>query len=255
MQVKRQMLSARNLAKTFYLPRGKRIDAVCGVSFSVSPGEIYGLLGPNGAGKTTLLRMLATILEPTSGTCEVAGICARERPVEVRRRIGFLSGNTKLYSRLTVREVLRYFGQLYGLNADTIAAKTLELAKVLGMEELLDRRCEGFSTGQLQKVSIARVLLHDPPVLILDEPTLGLDIMTSKSILEFIQQAKALGRCVLFSTHYMTEAEALCDRIGLIYQGRLLAEGTQESLYEQTGSRNLQEAFLSIVSKQGEAVE
>lgn len=241
------MIRVENLAKTFRLPRGRVVEAVRGVSFAVQAGEVYGLLGPNGAGKSTLLRMLATILTPTAGRCFVSGIRTDEEPDEARRHIGFLSGNTKLYGRLSPREVLAYFGRLYSMEEGAIVARTRRLEELLDMGELMDRRCESLSTGQLQRVSIARVLVHDPPVLILDEPTLGLDIMTSSAILDFIAEAKTRGRCILYSTHYMTEAELLCDRVGLIHRGRILAEGSQDALYERTGAMNLKDAFLRLV--------
>ena len=241
------MIQAEHLTKIFKPGRGKVVKAVSDVTFSVAGGEIFGLLGPNAAGKTTLLRMLGTIITPTSGHCEVAGLRNDQSPEEVRRRVGFLSGNTKLYRRLTAREMVRYFGRLYGMADERIADRTDELASMLDMAEFLDQRCEGLSTGQAQKVSIARVILHDPLVLILDEPTLGLDIMTSRTILDFILDAKSRGHCIIFSTHYMTEAELLCDRIGLIHEGRLLAVGTKQSLYEQTQTDNLKDAFLSTV--------
>lgn len=241
------MIQAEHLRKVFSLPKGKTVEAVVDASFYVDDGEVLGLLGPNGAGKTTLLRMLGTIIEPTSGTCVIAGVRADESPEAVRHKIGFLSGNTKLYGRLTAREVLRYFGRLYGLTDKHIATRTDELSSMLGMGKLLDRRCDSFSTGQAQKVSIARAIVHDPQVLILDEPTLGLDIMTSKTILDFIIDARGKGCSIIFSTHYMTEAELLCDRVGLIHAGSILAMGTKEKLYEQTGKDNLKDAFLSMV--------
>jgi sodium transport system ATP-binding protein len=246
------MVQAESLCKTYPLPRGKRIEAVRGISLHVRAGEIYGLLGPNGAGKTTLLRMLATIIRPTSGRCTVCGISTVERPSDVRRRIGFLSGNTRLYGRLTPTELLAYFGRLYGMDDRAVAARTAELTEVLGMGEFIRQRCEALSTGQTQKVSIARVLLHDPPVLILDEPTLGLDIITSRAILEFIRAARTRGRCILFSTHYMMEAEFLCDRIGFIHRGSILAEGSLDEMYAATGSDNLSDAFLTAVNRAGE---
>lgn len=240
------MIVAEHLSKTFYAGRGEAIEAVRDVSFSVSGGEILGLLGPNGAGKTTLLRMLATILTPTSGRSTVCGVCAQEAPQQARKHIGFLSGNTRLYGRLTGREVLRYFGRLYGMDDGAIEERTTHLVGLLEMGPFIDRRCETLSTGQTQRVSISRVLIHDPPVLILDEPTLGLDIMSSQTILSFIRSARERGHTILFSTHYMTEAELLCDRIGLIHGGAILALDTPDALYKQTGTANLQDAFLSL---------
>ncbi len=241
------LIRAENLRKVFHASKGRIVEAVRGATFEVAEGEILGLLGPNGAGKTTLLRMLGTIITPTSGECWIGGVRCSESPEDARRKIGFLSGNTKLYGRLTCSEVLRYFGRLYGMSNAAIADRTQALSEMLDMGSFLDQRCETLSTGQTQRVSIARVILHDPPVLILDEPTLGLDIMTSRTILEFIHDARERGHSIIFSTHYMTEAEALCDRIGMIYDGEILALGTQEELYSATGTSNLREAFLSYV--------
>lgn len=240
------MIVAEHLSKTFFLTRGEPIHAVRDVSFSVSGGEILGILGPNGAGKTTLLRMLATILTPSAGRCTVCGVCAEDNPQEARKHIGFLSGNTRLYGRLTGLEVLRYFGRLYGMKNGEIEQRAEHLINLLEMREFVDRRCDTLSTGQSQRVSIARVLVHDPPVLILDEPTLGLDIMSSRTILSFIRRAKERGHTILFSTHHMTEAELLCERIGLIHGGAILALDTQEALYKLTGTDNLQDAFLTL---------
>ena len=244
------MIEARALSKTFHAAGGRTVDAVRQATFSVSAGEIFGLLGPNGAGKTTLLRMLGTIITPTSGRCRLAGVWGDEQPEELRRRLGFLSGNTRLYKRLTGRELLKFFGRLYGVPIDRIEQRTAELARMLEMESFLDRRCDSLSTGQTQKVSIARAILHDPPVLILDEPTLGLDIMTSRTILDFIMDARRRGHCIIFSTHYMTEAEMLCDRIGFILRGHIMAVGTQEDLYQQTGTDNLKDAFLQMADRE-----
>lgn len=240
-------IEAIHLRKAYHLSRGRTVEAVKNASFSVEAGEIFGLLGPNGAGKTTLLRMLGTIITPTSGECRVAGTLTRDDPDAVRRHIGFLSGNTKLYGRMTGREILRYFGRLYRMSEDAIGRRTGELSALFQMEEYLNRRCDTLSTGQTQRLSIARVLMHDPPVLILDEPTLGLDIMSSRTIVEFIRDAKVRGKSVIFSTHYMTEAESLCDRVALIHEGRIFAEGTVPDLLERTGTRDLQGAFLAII--------
>lgn len=247
------MLRAESLRKVFFPPRGDAVEAVKGATFTVEPGEVFGLLGPNGAGKTTLLRMLGTIISPTSGYCWVGDVRTDEAKDDIRKDIGFLSGNTKLYGRLTASEVLFYFGRLYGMEDSKIQSRIDELAEMLDMTTFIDRRCEALSTGQTQKVSIARVILHDPKVLILDEPTLGLDIMTSRSILDFILHAKERGHSIIFSTHYMTEAETLCDRVGLIYDGELLAIGTKEALYEQAGATNLQQTFLNMVGDEVEA--
>ncbi len=248
------LIEAAHISKSFFAPRGKTVDAVRDVSLHVDEGEILGLLGPNGAGKTTFLRILGTLISPTSGECRLNGKCMTDNPELARRDIGFLSGNTKLYGRLTVRELLRYFGRLYQMDEDQIARRTGELAELLDMTEFMDRRCEALSTGQTQKASIARVILHDPKVLILDEPTLGLDIMTARTIMDFIDSARERGHSIIFSTHHMTEAEILCDRIALMYAGKILMTDTQEAICTATGTRNLQAAFLSMVDDYAEPV-
>lgn len=241
------MIQVENLWKIFHPSHDKTVEAVRGVSFNVEKGEILGLIGPNGAGKTTLLRMMGGIITPSAGTCRIAGFSTQESPHDVRRHIGFLSGNTKLYGRLTVRELLRYFGRLYGMPEERIEQRIVELVDSFDMGSFAGRRCDSLSTGQTQRASIARVLLHDPPVLILDEPTLGLDIMSSRTILHFIHEAKLRGHCVVFSTHYMTEAEVLCDRIALIHAGKILAVGPKAELFRTTGAENLVDAFLALV--------
>lgn len=241
------MIEANHLTRTFAGPRGTRVAAVEDVSFTVGSAEVFGLLGPNGAGKTTLLRMLSTIIAPSSGHCVVAGARADQAPAAVRQRVGFLSGNTRLYGRLTARELLRFFGRLHGLADDHAAERIQVVADLLSMHPILDRRCDQLSSGQVQRVSLSRVILHDPPVLILDEPTVGLDIMSSRTVLAFIRDLRARGRCVVLSTHYLTEAELLCDRIGLMHRGRLLAIGTTADLCARTATTNLQDAFLALV--------
>jgi len=241
------LIRAESLRKEFQGPGGTPIVAVAGASFQVEAGEIFGLLGPNGAGKTTLLRMLATIIMPTSGRCWIAGRAADDSPHVARKHVGFMSGNTRLYGRLTPREMLRYFGRLYEMPDDAIAQRTTELSNSLDMTDFLNRRCDTLSTGQTQKVSIARVLLHDPDVLILDEPTLGLDIMARSTILSFIRAAKARHHSIIFSTHDMGDAELLCDRVGIIHDGNMLTVSTTEGLMAQTNASNLHDAFLQLV--------
>lgn len=238
------MIEARELTKIFTGPDGAPVVAVDRVSLSVREGEVLGLLGPNGAGKTTLLRMLATMIRPTSGACEVNGNAAATDFDALRAHIGFLSGNTKLYGRLTGRELLRYFGRLYGMSPEAIARRTDEVVTLLDMGRFIGQRCDTLSTGQAQRVSIARVILHDPKILILDEPTLGLDIMTSASILEFIAAARQRGHAIIFSTHYMSDAELLCDRVALMHKGCIMACGTKDAIYAASGCANLHDAFL-----------
>jgi sodium transport system ATP-binding protein len=220
------------------------LHAVDDLSLAVAPGEIYGLLGPNGAGKTTALRMLAGLLAPSSGRALVAGLDAAS--LQARARLGFLSGSTGLYARLTVRETLRYFGRLHGLASEILDRRIDILASWLALSELLDRHCESLSTGERQRVSLARTVLHDPPVLILDEPTNGLDVFASRALREFVGQERARGKAVIFSTHYLAEAELLCDRIGLLFRGRLLREGTPGGIRAECGANSLEEAFLRL---------
>ena len=223
--------------------------AVAGLSFTVAPGEIYGLLGPNGAGKTTTLRVLAGILVPTTGSAHVAGIDVAQDPLSVRRRLGFLTNTTGLYPRLSGRELLGYFARLHGMSRDATAARIDALVAALALAPFFDRRCESLSTGERQRTSIARAVLHDPAVLILDEPTAGLDVLASRFLRDFVRAERDRGKAVLFSTHYLAEAELLCDRIGLLHRGRLLAEGTPAALRAAANDApSLEEAFLRLVA-------
>lgn len=240
---------ASALAKTFHDPQRGAVEAVKGVDLDARKGEIYGLLGPNGAGKTTTLRMLSTILAPTSGRAAIDGIDIAVDPLEVRRRIGFLSGSTGLYPRLTGRETLAYFGELHGLKPDELELAVAKAIADFDLSSFVDGRCESLSTGQKQRVSIARAVVHDPPVLILDEPTTGLDIMASSDMIEFIESRREAGRCVLFSTHILSEAERLCDRIGVVYDGRMLSSGTLDQLRAETGEEWLEDVFRALVRR------
>ena len=238
---------AEGLAKEFQDPERGKVLAVRGVDLDARYGEIYGLLGPNGAGKTTTLRMLATIIAPSAGRAEIDGVDVARDPLEVRRRIGFLSGSTGLYPRLTGRETLRYFGELHGLAGDTLERRVEEVIAAFDLAKFVDGRCESLSTGQKQRVNIARAVVHDPPVLILDEPTTGLDILASSDMIDFVESRRAAGRCVLFSTHILSEAERLCDRIGVIHGGRMLAAGTLAELRARTGAEWLEDVFKRLV--------
>ncbi|MBI4603332.1 MAG: ATP-binding cassette domain-containing protein [Planctomycetes bacterium] len=240
-------VEARDLTKVFHDPRRGPVVAANAVRFECRSGEVFGLLGPNGAGKTTTLRMLSTVLRPTSGTAVVAGHDVVQDPVAVRRAIGYLSSSTGLYGRLTARETLEYFGGLQGLAPDPLRERIGELVRGLGMEDFADVRCERLSTGMRQKVSIARALVHDPPVLILDEPTLGLDILVASAMLRFIQDCRARGKCIVFSTHVMSEVESLCDRVAIIHRGELRAVGTLEDLRRSTGREQVGDIFLALV--------
>ena len=242
------MIAASGLTKIFRDRKRGEIRAVDGVSFRAEPGRIYGLLGANGAGKTTTLRMLATLLTPTDGTATVAGFDVARQPQQVRARVGFLAASTALYGRLTAREMIAYFGRLNGLSDAAVRQRIQRLADDLDMHEFLDRRCEKFSTGMKQKTSIARTLVHDPEVMIFDEPTLGLDVMTARSIVRFVRECRDRGKTVIYSTHIMSEVEKLCDRVGIIHDGRLLAEGTVDELKTNYGQQDLEEVFVRVVA-------
>ena len=241
------MIEARSLTKTFKDKERGQVVAVDNLSFSCRQGEVFGLLGPNGAGKTTTLRILSTALRPTSGTIMVDGVDVARDPGEVRRRIGFLSGSTGLYPRLTPREIARYFGRLYGMADADIDRRTSELFARLDMEDFADRRADVLSTGQKQKASIVRTVIHEPPIVVFDEPTSGLDVMTSREIIRLIHECREEGRCVVFSTHYMAEANRLCDRIAVVHEGKLIAEGTPEEVRQRSGAADLEEAFLALI--------
>ena len=241
------MIEAQKLCKEFQDKKRGKIRAVEQVNFRCQPGQIYGLLGANGAGKTTTLRMLATILKPTDGTALVGGFDVVKEPEKVRAHVGFLSTATALYGRLTAQEMVEYFGRLYGLDNSTLKRRIDEVFERLGMNEFRDRRCDKLSTGMKQKVSIARTLVHDPPVMIFDEPTLGLDVMTARTIVGFIRECRQQGKTVIFSTHVMSEAEKLCDTIGIIHNGKLLAEGTLEELRGRYQKPDLEEVFVHVV--------
>ncbi|HWA86890.1 MAG TPA: ATP-binding cassette domain-containing protein [Opitutus sp.] len=240
------MIEATNLTKLFRDKKRGEVRAADGISFRVAPGEIYGLLGANGAGKTTTLRLLATLLKPTAGTAVIDGHDVVREPEKVRAHVGFLAASTALYGRLTAREMIAYFGRLNGLAESEIDARIRRLADDLDMHEFLDRRCEKFSTGMKQKTSIARTLVHDPAVMIFDEPTLGLDVMTARAIVRFVRDCRARGKTVIYSTHVMSEVEKLCDRVGIIHDGRLLAEGTVPELLARAGETDLEEAFVKL---------
>jgi sodium transport system ATP-binding protein len=238
------MLVAEDLVKDF-----PGVHAVANVSFEVRAGEVVGLLGPNGAGKTTTLRMLAGILTPDRGRVLIDGLDVHRDPLEAKRRLGFLSGDTLLYHRLSPREVLRYFGELYGMRAPGLDARIEDLVARLEMTAYADRPCGTLSSGQKQRANIARAFLHHPRVLVLDEPTTALDVISGQFIVDAIRAERAAGRAVLFSTHIMGEAEYLCDRILLIHEGHLVDAGTLGELLARTGQDNLTDAFLHHVSR------
>lgn len=241
------MIEVQNLTKTFSDPKTGPFHAVDGATFSSDNGQILGLIGGNGAGKTTTLRILGTMLKPSSGTARVNGYDVTKDSMEVRRNLGFLSTSTALYARLKPTEMLAYFAELYGLGAKESKARIDELVERLGIHEFADRLCDKLSTGQKQKVSIARSIIHDPTVIIFDEPTTGLDVVTSQLILEFIEDCKVKGKTVILSTHIMSECERLCDKVSIIDKGKILASGTIPELMAQTGTHNFEKAYLSVI--------
>jgi len=236
------MIEVKDLHKAF-----GAVKAVDGVSFTARDGEITGLLGPNGAGKTTTLRMLYTLMEPDRGQVMVDGIDASADALAVRRQLGVLPDARGLYKRLTARENIDYFGRLHGLPENVLTSRRETLIQTLEMEDIGDRRTEGFSQGQRVKTAIARALIHDPRNVILDEPTNGLDVMATRALRQFMLRLKGEGRCVLFSSHIMQEVAALCDRIVVIAHGRVVADESPEALRAQTGETNLEDAFVKII--------
>jgi sodium transport system ATP-binding protein len=241
------MIQADNLTKTFQDKKRGQVRALDGVSVQVNPHEIFGILGPNGAGKTTMLRLLATVLTPTGGTARVNGHDIVRDPAGVRASIGFLSGDMGLYGRLTPREILRFFGRLGAMENGALERRIAEVVLLLDLKSYADTRTDKLSTGMRQRVAIARSIVHDPPVLILDEPSYGLDVPSARLIERFILDARAQGKCIVFSTHVMEEAEYLCDRIAVVHEGRLRIIGTMEELRAVTGKSRLREIFLELL--------
>ncbi len=246
------MIVAEHLRKTF---PGKGKDkspviAVDDVGFTAHDGQITGLLGPNGAGKTTTMRMLYTLMTPETGRVIVDGVDVATDPNRVRRSLGVLPDARGVYKRLTARENIAYFGELHGMSSSAIAQRTAKLAAALQMEDFLDRSTEGFSQGQRTKTAIARALIHDPRNVILDEPTNGLDVMTTRGLRAFLKDLRAEGRCVIFSSHIMQEVAALCDRIVVIAHGKVVAEGSTDELREQAGQANLEDAFVTLIGSE-----
>jgi sodium transport system ATP-binding protein len=245
-----RVIEVRGLGKVYQGPKGAPFQALGEVSFDARPGRVFGLLGPNGAGKTTTLRILSTVLRPTTGTARVAGFSVAESPREVRARIGFLSSSTGLYERLTPRETLEYFGRLHGLDPERIERRRTELFRTLAIEPFADQLCGTLSTGQKQKVSIARALVHEPPVLIFDEPTTGLDVLVARAVLDTIAGLRSESRTIILSTHILSEVERLCDDVAVIHHGRLLACGTKDEV--KAGKASVEEAFFDLVTRAGE---
>ena len=243
------MIHAQHLTKTYEdLQRGKFV-AVDAITFTVNRGEIFGLLGPNGAGKTTVLRMLSTVLSPTSGAAHVDGYDVVRDPSQVRKRIGFVSNNTAIYDRMTAWEMVEYFGRLHGMPRRNLKQRLETLFDQLRMNEFRDVPGGKMSTGMRQKVSIARAMVHDPPVLVFDEATLGLDVLVARNLLAVIRSLRDLGKCVIFSTHIMSEVERLCDRIAIMHRGRILDTGTLEELKQRHDQQDFEELFFGLLSQ------
>ena len=245
------MVSLESVSKSFPAKRGERKTVLQGVSLQAPAGQIYGLLGPNGAGKTTALRCIATLLKPDSGAVTVLGMNVLTQAKQVRARLGLLTSDMKLSGNLTPRELLEFFGELNHLGRDVIRRRIDELAHEFGLTEFLKQPVEKCSTGQKQRAALAVSLIHDPDVILFDEPTNGLDLFAAKTVVDFLRDFKARGKTVLLSTHVMSEAEMLCDRIGILLAGRLVAEGTVAELQAQTATTKLDAAFFAIAAREG----
>lgn len=252
------MIKVEELTKDFKLGKQQRKEmntketvfrAVNGVSFQCEPGKVFSLLGPNGAGKTTTLRMISTLFKPSSGNVKICGLDAVKDAQEVRKKIGFLTGSTGLYARLTPDEIITYFGKLYGLENTTIEQRKTELYDLLDMHHFRKKRIGKLSTGMKQKVSIVRTMIHDPEVVVFDEPTSGLDVITAENIIELIRRCKNDGKTVIFSSHIMSEVDLLCDDLAIIDQGKLLFNGTMKDFKSNMSTSNLTEEFIHIVNQ------
>jgi sodium transport system ATP-binding protein len=246
------MIHVRELTKHYADLRRGQFVALDHVSFDALPGQVYGLLGPNGAGKTTALRILSTLLRPTGGAATVNGYDVVTQPSQVRRQMGFMSASTAVYDRMTAWEMVEYFGGLYGIQREALRARMETLFARLQMNEFRDVLGAKMSTGMRQKVSIARAIVHDPPVLIFDEATSGLDVLVARALLKTVAELRDQGKCILFSTHIMREAEKLCDRIAIIHRGKILVEGTLEELRDLHSQHDLEELFFQLISRHDE---
>ena len=242
------MIEVRDLSKWFRGADGGRVTAVDAVRFTVRPGEVFGLLGPNGAGKTTILRMLCTVLKPSAGTATVAGYDVADQPAQVRRHVGFLSANTGVYDRMTAREMVEYYGRLNEIPAGVLGPRVDDLFATLQIASFQHVPGAKMSTGMKQKVSIARALVNDPPVLIFDEPTAGLDVLVQRAVLESIKLLRGRGKTIIFSTHIMREVEKLCDRVAIMSRGKVVVCGTPDDLRQMHGQPDLEELFFALVS-------
>jgi sodium transport system ATP-binding protein len=240
------MIEVERLTKRFPLPEGGETTAVDGVTFHVAPGEVYGLLGPNGAGKTTTIRMILGLLSATDGFARIAGFNSSQHPEEVKRRVGVVSASAGVYHSLTVSEMLLFFADVYGVPPTDARAEMNRLADLFGFGDLLGRYCGTLSTGQRQRLHLARAMIHRPDVLLLDEPTVGVDVLGSQVVVEFVDLLRRQGKAVIFCTHRLEEAEFLCTRVGLLHRGRLVSEGTIPELQARTGKERLVEMFLEL---------
>ncbi len=244
------MIRVVNLCKKFVSVE-RSIQAVDNVSFEVSPGEVYGLLGPNGAGKTTCMRMILGLLQPDSGYAEIDSIRSDLAADEIKRRVGFVSANAGTYQWLTAREVLSFFGDVYGLPLERIKQQVERLSELLGLQSFLDQRSATLSTGQRQRINLARALMHDPPIMLLDEPTLGLDVVGSQIIFDYMQMLCRDNKAIILCTHRLEQAQRVCQRFGLLHHGQMVHEGTMDELRQQTGRDNLVDIFVSLLRPEG----
>ncbi len=236
------MVELNNLTKEF-----KKLKAVDNLNFKVNSGEVYGLLGANGAGKTTTLRTLATLIGPTSGSASIKGLDIVKDSEEIRKNIGVVNGGMGLYDRLNGKEILHYFGKFYGMSGSKIDARIKELDDLLDLGDTLHRRSSEFSTGMKQKVVVARAVLHDPAVIFFDEATSGLDVMARRNVINFVKDYPSSNKAVIYSTHVMSEVEELCDRVGIIHKGKMIAEGSVAELLAKTKAKNLELAFFELI--------
>jgi len=246
------MIRVHALTKHYADLRRGKLVALDGISFHAVAGQIYGLLGPNGAGKTTALRILSTVLRASAGGATVNGYDVTTQAALVRRQIGFMSANTAVYDRMTAWEMVEYFGRLHGIAKEPLRDRMEQLFARLQMNDIRDLLGAKMSTGMRQKVSIARAIVHDPPVLIFDEATAGLDVLVARALLNAVAELRDHGKCIIFSTHIMREAEKLCDRLAIIHRGKILAEGELERLRDEHGERDLEELFFQLISRHDE---
>jgi len=247
------MISIKHLTKSFQSGR-RTILAVDDVSFDVGSGEVFGLLGPNGAGKTTMMRMILGLLKPDRGHAEIGGYRSDDQPDEIKRQVGFVSASAGVYQWLTGREMLSFFGEIYGLTETEISDRIEQLSEILDLGGFLSQGCATLSTGQKQRLSLARALIHDPPVMILDEPTLGLDVVGSQVIFNYIEILKQRSKAIILCTHRLEQAQRVCSRFGLLHEGKMVMEGTMDQLRQQTGRQDLVEMFVDLLDKRAEPV-